>query len=946
MKQSRLFYLLAVITAWFNLQAVSAEGIPYLPMKTDFQGSAVDLATFELPAGDFTLEATCDAGANIIICGGVYEYTSKAAGKVRFAQRKSSMYVYEGNSYQTSLSAAEIMPSPGILNVTSATFLDGTAYAPEMTLGEEDYFDMTAYVTNPNFDTDVAGWTTTTGATSKRGSGTLPGEAIDGPGGYWQNWRGSAFTGKMYQIISGLPSGKYKLKAAAYTEKHPEDLHEWMYLYLNESQTAVTESVSEFYEVEGVTADGTLEIGLNMTEAISTLVGLDNVQLFYYGADLTSLVAILQEQINAAKEYSNQKMNTGVSSELSTAVSEAEAAVANPSEEGINAAAAKLRTTTETAKVSVAAYAELDAAIKAVDANLPTYSTYPGYNAFVEVVNNTKSAYNAATMENEAVKAIIGTMNAAEVTCLLTQPAPFDATFAIVNPGFETNGLGGWVNNGMQRQTNTSFALKDSTAYVEKWISYPGTLDDASISQTITNLPNGVYKVTALAHSVQSTDPTTAAEGGFLFANTATTEVGLDDEYEVEGIVFDNTLTIGFKTEGTTANWVAVDHFRLQYIGFNQSVAIAALEALVDKAYNSMLDDYTVQKSVETELYDAISEAQDVISNPTDEQIEESSIRLTAAINAVEKSIASYEELVEIIIEYDVILNNTAGYPGHETFRDVYNEARKAYGEALLDSEGIAATIKKVKDAATACLMTQPTPFDATFVLRNPGFEEGSNSINGVTTPVSWDMDYILGTSGRDIKLSTAIPAEGEYKYNIWATSVTHINLYQDVNLPGGEYTLTAAIRTDNETNISDQHLYARAGNDSILSPTLIYTEDPYWQELSLDFKVPGGGATVRIGASSTGTGTAAGWFQVDNFQLTCNSSIVAITAPSYNNQQFSVTGVKGGIVLKSEADHTPIRIHALTGQLLKSLTVSQGETFVAFPQGIYIVSGKKVVVQ
>ncbi|MDR1718172.1 MAG: DUF4978 domain-containing protein [Prevotella sp.] len=151
--------------------------------------------------------------------------------------------------------------------------------------------------------------------------------------------------------------------------------------------------------------------------------------------------------------------------------------------------------------------------------------------------------------------------------------------------------------------------------------------------------------------------------------------------------------------------------------------------------------------------------------------------------------------------------------------------------------------------------------------IKNPSFEKGTTVVNGLNVPVSWTLESSL--SGADVKLSTASPAHGTYKYNIWASSVTAINLYQDIELPAGEYILTAAMRTGSQNDITNQHIYVQVGNEpQIKSEVLKYTDDPYWQTLKVEFSVSTDISTVRIGAASTGSGSSKGWFQIDDFRL------------------------------------------------------------------------------
>lgn len=148
----------------------------------------------------------------------------------------------------------------------------------------------------------------------------------------------------------------------------------------------------------------------------------------------------------------------------------------------------------------------------------------------------------------------------------------YDVTPKVMNPSFEFPSTSypfqGWTNTGMARQNNTSPTwAKDGTYYIEKWIAAGSNLPAASVVQTISNLPNGKYKLTVSGHATQGASSSTT--GASVFAGSASTAVNAPGDYVVDNAtVATGTLQIGFKLEGTiTANWAAFDNFKLYYYG-------------------------------------------------------------------------------------------------------------------------------------------------------------------------------------------------------------------------------------------------------------------------------------------------------------------------------------------------------------------------------------------
>lgn len=150
-----------------------------------------------------------------------------------------------------------------------------------------------------------------------------------------------------------------------------------------------------------------------------------------------------------------------------------------------------------------------------------------------------------------------------------------DFTSKIVNPSFEQK-LDGWINDGFQSQNNNSPSEiagwdKDGEIYCEKWTSANngGKLGNASVYQIVEGLPEGEYKVVAVGHAINQSGTPEVTTGTYIYTRLGKTEVTAGGEYVVYGTVAEGTLCIGMRTENTTANWAAVDNFRIYHTGEN-----------------------------------------------------------------------------------------------------------------------------------------------------------------------------------------------------------------------------------------------------------------------------------------------------------------------------------------------------------------------------------------
>ena len=140
--------------------------------------------------------------------------------------------------------------------------------------------------------------------------------------------------------------------------------------------------------------------------------------------------------------------------------------------------------------------------------------------------------------------------------------AQTDMTSYITNPSFE-NGTSGWVCENLKSQSNTSFTKKSGSIYMEKWVQTGNYVGNASIYQTITELPIGEYKLTVAAQNLNQNSTSQKCTGAYIYAGALTTDVDLPGDYSVTFTNILGEVEIGFVANGATGNWIAVDNFRL-----------------------------------------------------------------------------------------------------------------------------------------------------------------------------------------------------------------------------------------------------------------------------------------------------------------------------------------------------------------------------------------------
>ncbi len=189
------------------------------------------------------------------------------------------------------LALVEGIDVPGITGVSSATLLNGSAYAPEnvsIDFGAGDAYDMTTFIANQSFEDvqadkqqTIPGWTKTGPANSeyctRNDQGPLSG-AFKHLNVYFQYWSSSRPDFSISQIVTGIPNGKYRLTAAA----GGGDGATGTFVYAADKQTEVTSSGAD-YSVDAIAVDGTLTIGFKSVSRNLSWAYADNFRLYYFG---------------------------------------------------------------------------------------------------------------------------------------------------------------------------------------------------------------------------------------------------------------------------------------------------------------------------------------------------------------------------------------------------------------------------------------------------------------------------------------------------------------------------------------------------------------------------------------------------------------------------------------------------------------------------------------
>ena len=485
----------------------------------------------------------------------------------------------------------------------------------------ENPMDMTGSITNAVV-ANGTGWSNYRG-----NSGEQYDNAPDNT--YMDSWNGDGE--HQYQVVTGLPEGKYELKAAL---RGSQDLAGvTVYAIGAEEKSASMTGVSSTGNELGrgwqwvtvtdiiVTADGKLEIGFKCNTDGNLWAGADDFRLTYLGYDNSAAVEALNAQITAAKAVEG-KMGADVKTALDAAIVAAETVAAAPSKDALTKASADLSAAVTAAEASIADYAKLNTAIADAEALFTAwdekYGTVESLTCGLsEAIEAAKSAYEAGTavVADEVAKLAAAKIAFAK-TVKPVDGEPLDFTdLYIVNP--EANdGLNGWVkecdalitrnNEHYSGQTNPYFDTDNWNA--ASW--------NVTLTQEITNLPAGDYTVKCVSRASAGVTLTMTLTSGENTASSTGTSVGNTGGELGNGwgnqsaditVGEDGVLKIVFNpSAAASANWSSFDEFQLIFnkkaMSPELKAAVANLQELYDEI-NLFLGELDKEDATYGEMY-------------------------------------------------------------------------------------------------------------------------------------------------------------------------------------------------------------------------------------------------------------------------------------------------------------------------------------------------------
>lgn len=481
-------------------------------------------------------------------------------------------------------------------------------------------------------------------------------------------------------------------------------------------------------------------------------------------------------------------------------------------------------------------------------------------------------------------------------------------------------GSGGHGTN-WQKQTHKYTAPDgfETGTFLERWIhasSNPetgdaagtGHLSDGYLSQTLTNLPAGAYKISCYAMACQEEKGAGyKVEGVSLFANTSSkenskvvaTDPGVPQKFEFMFEVKEGeNVNFGLKLENATANWLFVDEYKVDYYGADaQMMYLLDMQNVATEAQGAAETAVAYQGYVDT-VNELAEEGLNMTTDASKEDILALKAKIQEAVTVMNASAAKYAELQTLNDE----IQNFLGEGGNAT--DALQALLDDCGDGTslddlilanhsLDNDQIAEYMGKLKtELELSRKQSIKAGTDLTYMIQNPTFDTGNgDGWTGAKTVNKDTQNCEAYEATFDMYQEIVAPQDGVYEISAQAFHRVTNNDNASVAHDNGSEDITAVLYANNmESKFASPYTYgldAASGGDpadwkyTTADGTEVYipnsmkgfaaaceaNPEAYKTTVTILLKA---GETVRMGVRETKrpSANAGDWAIWDNFSM------------------------------------------------------------------------------
>lgn len=815
--------------------------------------------------------------------------------------------------------------------------------------------DVTAKIVNPNFDSNINGWTCEGGDGNNFQRQTSSQTNFNG--GFLEKWRNSwngSYNQKnfdVYQKLTNLPKGEYTVKAAIIAtmqggketaQKYQNKKHGGPYYIDNEhgvwfygasgeatdmdwanteNKSFVPEAGAEYRTATVKVEDGNLTIGFkgigspnggNQLGTYANWIACDNWTLSYFGFDPTTLLAQIKTLKSSAEELLNNDEYKNVVGEERKSLSDA-----------------KESTPEETKSALEAAISNLESAISAFTSAKTAYDNYAEEVAVAKKFGITVEAPATAAAATEALK----TLNVAEYNA-----ATNDYTAAIKLGEWTTTGASMFSNEHWSGETRSYLNQDDSNN--QGWNSNNWTM---TCKQTLT-LPAGEYVFKAAGRKSANAFMKLSVKNGETLlgevSNFPNGNVGLGITTDGKAS-FDSTDKFANKNNGWGWQWRFVP-FTLEA----ETEITFDIEASANEIHNwASFGDYTVmaKPSVDASLtvynqaVEAANAALAVEANSVVTGVERTNLNAAIAADkgtTMETIDAATKNIQECTTAF------TAAQPKYQALVDAKKLEQEELAYASKDKYAAFTTSKEVTatTATDAETMANAIISARRAYVESNGMAEGVNGAVDCTDKVvnpkftasdgkaslgtEWNRSQTGGNEGaKDDEIWTNADGNkvGHY-YDYWNGRANNQHVSQEItNLTAGKYIVTIKARAQEGFN-----LYLLTNNEKKVDVNEIGSTGGVfgcgWNDYTAEFTV-GTDGKVKIEVANMPSSNQAGWFGFGDVRLVRLGDLDPVTLDEVADNTIEAKGANVTLkrTLKAEKWNTLVLPFAVSADKVKA---------------------------
>lgn len=457
----------------------------------------------------------------------------------------------------------------------------------------------------------------------------------------------------------------------------------------------------------------------------------------------------------------------------------------------------------------------------------------------------------------------------------------------------------------------------ETSTFIERWVhaaSNPdagdkqgtGHLSDGYLSQTLTNLPAGAYKISCYAMACQQDKGAGyKVEGVTLFANTSSkenskvvaTDPNVPQKFEFMFEVKEGeNVNFGLKLENTTANWLFVDEFKVDYYGADaQMMYLLDMQGVATDAQGTAETAVAYQGYIDT-VNELAEEGMNMTTDASKEEILALKAKIQEAVAVMNASAAKYAELSTLNDE----IQNFLAEGGNAT--DALQALLDDCGDGTTLEDLIGASLSLDNDQIDEYMGKLKTELDLsrkqsikagtdlTYMLANPTFDNGKDGWTGATVVNSdWkNCESYQGTF--DMYQEFVAPQDGVYEISAQAFHRVAVNDVASVAYGNGSEDITAVLYANNMESkfaspytygvtegekVDNEYKYTTAEGEEVYIPNSMKgfanacekNPEAYKTTVTILLKA---GETVRMGVRETKrpSANAGDWAIWDNFSM------------------------------------------------------------------------------